>query len=83
MSSRREVLIRIALLRRKTLIETKYHLPFFFFVPNSGDLTAQESPPPGICHPRQKKVARQPELDFLRSWTVILPKFSEKPSLYE
>ena len=26
-----------------------------FFVPTPGDLTAQESPPPGICHPRQKK----------------------------
>ena len=25
-----------------------------FFVPTPGDLTAQESPPPGICHPRQK-----------------------------
>ena len=25
------------------------------FVPTPGDLTAQESPPPGICHPRQKK----------------------------
>ena len=30
------------------------HLPSFF-VPTPGDLTAQESPPPGICHPRQKK----------------------------
>ena len=29
------------------------HLPSFF-VPTSGDLTAQESPPLGICHPRQK-----------------------------
>ena len=26
-----------------------------FFVPTPGDLTAQESPPLGICHPRQKK----------------------------
>ena len=26
-----------------------------FFRPHPGDLTAQESPPPGICHPRQKK----------------------------
>ena len=25
-----------------------------FFVPYAGDFTAQESPPPGICHPRQK-----------------------------
>ena len=25
-----------------------------FFVPTPGDLTAQESPPSGICHPRQK-----------------------------
>ena len=25
-----------------------------FFVPTPEDLTAQESPPPGICHPRQK-----------------------------
>ena len=31
------------------------HLPSFF-VPTPGDLTAQESPPPGICHPRQKKM---------------------------
>ena len=31
------------------------HLPSFF-VPTAGDLTAQESPPPGICHPRQKKM---------------------------
>ena len=30
------------------------HLPFFF-VPTPGDLTAQESPPTRICHPRQKK----------------------------
>ena len=29
-----------------------------FFVPTPGDLTAQESPPPGICHPRQKKNAK-------------------------
>ena len=28
-----------------------------FFVPTPGDLTAQESPPPGICHPRPKKNA--------------------------
>ena len=26
------------------------------FRPTPGDLTAQESPPPGICHPRQKKM---------------------------
>ena len=25
------------------------------FVPTPGNLIAQESPPPGICHPRQKK----------------------------
>ena len=25
-----------------------------FFVPTQGDLTAQESPPPGIYHPRPK-----------------------------
>ena len=31
------------------------HLPSFF-VPTPGDLTAQESPPPGICHPRRKKM---------------------------
>ena len=78
MSSRREVLIRIlALLQRKTLIETKNrtlkclkrhystvrsmkneragHL-HSFFVSTPGDLTAQESPPSGICHPRQKKM---------------------------
>ena len=29
------------------------HLPSFF-VPTAGDLTGQESPPPGICYPRQK-----------------------------
>ena len=29
------------------------HLPSFF-VPTPGDLTAQESPLPGICYPRQK-----------------------------
>ena len=29
------------------------HLPSFF-IPTQGDLTAQESPPPGICFPRQK-----------------------------
>ena len=27
-----------------------------FFVPTPGDLTAQESQPPGICHPRQKEM---------------------------
>ena len=80
MSSWREVLVRIlALIQRKTLIETKSHtlkclkwhystersmknvaaltedgaVPSFF-VPTPGNLTAQESPPPGICHPRQK-----------------------------
>ena len=31
------------------------HLPSFF-VPTPGDLTAQQSPPQGICHPRQKKL---------------------------
>ena len=30
------------------------HLPSFF-VPTPGNLTAQKSPPLGICHPRQKK----------------------------
>ena len=80
MPSRSEVLIRIlALLQRKTLIETKnrtlkclkWHYSTvrsiknvavltedgafaLFFSPHPGDLTAQESPPPGICHPRQK-----------------------------
>ena len=77
MSSRREVLIRIvALLQRKTLLETKNrtlngtirlcdkwkmlrywrrtgHLPSFFVL-TPGDLTAKESPPPGICYPMQK-----------------------------
>ena len=79
MSSRREVLIRIvALLQRKTLLETKNrtlngtirlcdkwkmlqywrrtgHLPSFFVL-TPGDLTAKESPPPGICYPRQKNL---------------------------
>ena len=27
-----------------------------FYVPSSGDLTAQESLPPGICHPRHKEM---------------------------
>ena len=27
----------------------------FFFISTPGDLTAQDSPPPGIYHPRQKK----------------------------
>ena len=31
------------------------HLPSFF-VPTPGDFTAQESPPPEICHPRQKMI---------------------------
>ena len=85
MSSRREVLIRIlALLQRKTLIETKnrtlkclkWHYSTvrsmknvvvltedgafaLFFRPRPGDLNAQESSPPGICHPRQKKANAQ------------------------
>ena len=80
MSSRRKVLIRIlALLQRKTLIETKnrtlkclkwHYLTVrsmknvavlteegafaFLSVPIPGHLTAQESPPLGICHPRPK-----------------------------
>ena len=29
----------------------------FFFVPTPEDLTAQEFPPPGICHSRPKKNA--------------------------
>ena len=83
MSPRREVFVRnLALLQRKTLIETKNrtlkclkrhystvrsmknvavlteagHLPSSF-APTPGDSTSQESPPPGICHPRQKKNA--------------------------
>ena len=81
MLSRHEVLIRIlALLQRKTLIETKnrtlkclkWHYSTvrsmknvavlmedgafaLFFIPHPGDFTAQEYPPPGICHVRQKK----------------------------
>ena len=74
MSSWRVVLIRIlALLQRKTLIETKNRTLKFlngtielcelteygafplFFRPTPGDLTAQESPPPEIFHPRPKK----------------------------
>ena len=80
MSSRREVLIRIlALLHRKTLLETKnrrlkclkWHYSTvrsmknvavltkdgavaLFFRPHPGDLTAQESPPPGICYQGKK-----------------------------
>ena len=72
MSSRREALIRVALLQRKTSVETKnrtlqclkwHYLTVrsmknvavltedgtfaLFFRPRLGDLTAQESPPPG------------------------------------
>ena len=80
MLSRREVFVRtLALLQRKTLIETKKsHIKMLktalfdcainekccsvnggwgissLFVPTPGDLTAQESPPPEICHPREK-----------------------------
>ena len=79
--SSRGVLIRIiALLQRKTLIETKHRtlkclkwqystVPSMknvavltedgafalFFRPHPGNLTAQESPLSGICHPRQTK----------------------------
>ena len=35
---------------------------FFFFVPTPGDLTGQESPTLGICHPRQKNCSAQLEL---------------------
>ena len=31
-----------------------------FFVPTPGDVTAQESPPPGICHRRKKKTQMPP-----------------------
>ena len=31
-----------------------------FFRPYPGELTPQESPPPGICHPRQKKKNEMP-----------------------
>ena len=34
------------------------HLPSFF-VPTPRNLTAQESPPPGICHQRQKNANAQ------------------------
>ena len=34
------------------------HLPSYF-IPTQGDLTAQESPPPGICHTRQKNANAQ------------------------
>ena len=80
MSSRSKVLIRIlALLQRKTLLETKnrrlkclkWHYSTvrsmtnvavltkdgavaLFFRPHPGDLTAQESPPPGICYQGKK-----------------------------
>ena len=37
------------------------HFPSFF-VPTPGDLTAQESPPPGICHPRQKNANARGQL---------------------
>ena len=34
-------------------VDGRWYLPSFF-VPTQGDLTAQESPPPGIYHPRPK-----------------------------
>ena len=69
MSSRREVSIRIALLQRKTLIETKNrtlkclnrHFSTVRLMKNVAVLTEargnncpQESPSPAICYPRQK-----------------------------
>ena len=91
MSSQHEVLIIIiilALLQRKMLIETKnrtlkclkwhystvrsmknvvvltedgaFALLFPFFVPTAGGLTAQNSPPLGICHPTKAKKMLMP-----------------------
>ena len=90
MSSRREVLIRIlALLQRKTLIETKNRTLkclngtirlckltedgafALFFIPSSGDLTAQESPPPGICHPRQKNANSRGSARGRGAWAEV------------
>ena len=66
MLSRRKVFIRIlALLQRKTLIETKnksfiknLKTALFDYVINEKCCSVDRgrgSPPPGICHPRQKK----------------------------
>ena len=44
---------------KNVAVLTKGHLPSFF-VPTPEDLTAQESPTPGICHPRQKKKTMPP-----------------------
>ena len=46
-----------------------------FFVPTPGDLTAQGSPPPGICHPRQTKClcpGITPEGRAGRSWNWLI-----------
>ena len=40
--------------KRCTVGRRMGHLPSFF-VPTPGDLTAQESLSPGICHPSQKE----------------------------
>ena len=48
------------------------HLPCFL-VPTLGDLTAQESPPPGIGHPRQKNAnARESARGALGSWNWLM-----------
>ena len=43
-----------------------------FFGPHPGDLTAQESPPPGICHPRQKKNVNARGGGAGRSWNWLM-----------
>ena len=51
------------------------HLPSFF-VPTPGDLTAQETPPPGICHSRPKKwlmPGGQPGGAWVQLETSVLP----------
>ena len=47
-----------------------------FFVPTPGDLTAQETPPPGICHSRPKKwlmPGGQPGGAWVQLETSLLP----------
>ena len=99
MSSRCEVSIRIiALLQRKTLIERKNRtlkcLKLLIRLCDqwkmlqcwrrTGHLTAQEYPPPGICHPRQKNAnargsARGVGRGAGRSWNWPMHYFHVSP----
>ena len=58
------------------------HLPSFC-VPTLGDLTAQESPPPGICHPRQKNANDRGQPGggrrAGRSWHWLMQNYHRQP----